>query len=108
MSFIKPFKINVPQADRDDLQERLARTRWTDEVEGVGWDYGTNLGYMKELADYWQNHYDWRKQEARLNSFNRFKAEIDGVGLSFIHEMEFPELVAEDMRAFFHHLKAKN
>jgi pimeloyl-ACP methyl ester carboxylesterase len=86
MSFIKPFKVNIPQADLDDLQERLARTRWTDEIEGVGWDYGTNLGYMKELADYWQNHYDWRKQEARLNSFNWFKAEIDGVGLSFIHE----------------------
>ena len=83
---IQPFTIQIPQADLDDLQARLARTRWTDEVEGVGWDYGTNLGYMKELAAYWQHQYDWRKQEARLNSFNWVKTEIDGNGIQFIHE----------------------
>ncbi|MBI1879203.1 MAG: epoxide hydrolase [Chloroflexi bacterium] len=83
---VQSFQINVPQAVLDDLQARLARTRWTDEVEGAGWDYGANLGYMKKLADYWQHQYDWRKQEAKLNSFNWFKAEIDGVGIPFIHE----------------------
>ena len=83
---IQPFQVNVPQATLDDLRERLARTRWPDEVEGAGWDYGTNLQYMKELADYWQHTYDWRKQEAELNTFAHFKADIDGVGIHFIHE----------------------
>jgi pimeloyl-ACP methyl ester carboxylesterase len=83
---IQPFQINVPQQTLDDLHERLARTRWADEVEGVGWDYGTNVGSMKELADHWQNKYDWRKQEAALNAFAQFKAEIDGKEIHFIHE----------------------
>ena len=82
----QPFQIDVPQTVLEDLQERLARTRWPDEVEGAGWDYGASLGYMKELADYWQNDYDWRKQEAKLNTFNHFKADIDGFGVHFIHE----------------------
>jgi hypothetical protein len=55
---IQPFQVNVPQTILDDLQKRLARTRWPDEVEGVGWDYGTNLSYMKELVDYWQHLVD--------------------------------------------------
>jgi len=83
---IQSFKIAIPQATLDDLRERLACTRWPDEVEGAGWDYGTNLGYMKELADYWQHEYDWRAQEAMLNSFSHFRADIDGLGIHFIHE----------------------
>ena len=83
---IQPFKIAIPQATLDDLRERLARTRWPDEVEGAGWDYGTNLRYIKELADYWQHEFDWRKQEAMLNSFSHFRAAIDGLGIHFIHE----------------------
>jgi len=83
---IKPFKIAIPQATLDDLRERLSRTRWPDEVEGAGWDYGTNLEYMKDLADHWQHEYDWRKHEAELNTFAHFKAEVDGLGIHFIHE----------------------
>jgi len=83
---IQPFQVNIPQATLDDLRERLARTRWPDEVEGAGWNYGTNLGYMKEFADYWQHTFDWRKQEAKLNQFAQFRAEVDGVGIHFIHE----------------------
>ncbi len=83
---IQPFQVNVSQATLDDLRERLARTRWPDEVEGVGWNYGTNLQYMKEFVDYWQHTYNWRKQEAELNTFAQFKAEIDGVKIHFIHE----------------------
>lgn len=82
----QPFQINVPQTVLDDLQERLARTRWPDEVEGAAWDYGTNLEYMKELAHYWQHDYDWRKQEAALNKFPHFKADIDGMNIHIIHE----------------------
>jgi microsomal epoxide hydrolase len=83
---IQPFTIQTPQAALDDLRDRLARTRWTREVEGAGWDYGTNVGYMKEFVDYWQHQYDWRKHEAELNKFVHFKADVDGLGIHFIHE----------------------
>jgi pimeloyl-ACP methyl ester carboxylesterase len=83
---VQPFTIAIPQADLDDLRERLARTRWIDEVEGSGWNYGIDLGYLRELADYWQHTYDWRTHEAALNRFAHFKADVDGVGIHFIQE----------------------
>ena len=82
---IQPFTIAVPQATLDDLRERLARTRWPDEAENTGWNYGTNLGYLKELVDYWQHSYDWRAQEAKLNQFAQFRADIDGQSIHFLH-----------------------
>ena len=82
---IQPFKISISQPILDDLQERLANTRWPDEVEGAGWDFGANMGYMKELVDYWQHRYDWRKQESELNKLAQFKAEIDGLNIHFVH-----------------------
>ncbi len=57
---IHPFRIDIPQADLDDLQERLARTRWPDELLGVGSDYGVSLAYVKDLVEYWRTGYDWR------------------------------------------------
>lgn len=83
---VQPFEVSIQQETLDDLRERLARTRWTDEVEGAGWDYGTNLDYLKELVDYWQNGFDWRRQEESLNRFAQFRAEVDGFGLHFVHE----------------------
>ncbi len=80
------FTMNISQATLDDLHNRLAHTRWPDEIEGAGWDYGTNLDYLKSLVTYWQNQFDWRAQEARLNHFAQFRAEIDGFGIHFIHE----------------------
>lgn len=82
----KPFRIDIPQHDLDDLHARLAHTRWPGEVEGAGWDYGTNLAYLKGLTEYWQHGFDWREQERQLNNFQQFRAEIDGFGLHFIHE----------------------
>jgi hypothetical protein len=82
---IQSFTIDIPQATLDDLHARLARTHWPDEVEGAGWDYGTNLTYLKELMAYWQHDFDWRKQEAKLNGFAQFRAQIDGVGIHFVH-----------------------
>ena len=82
----RPFEVSIPQEKLDDLRERLARTRWPDEVAGAGWDYGTNLAYMKELMDYWQHGFDWRTQEAMINRFAHFRAEVDGVGIHFIYE----------------------
>lgn len=84
---IHPFRIEIPQADLDDLRARLARTRWLDAAEeDAGWTYGIDLGYMRELMDHWQRQYDWHAQEAALNRFAQFKAEVDGVGIHFIHE----------------------
>ncbi len=81
-----PFTVHVPQAVLDDLRERLAHTRWPDEVDEAGWDYGTNLAYLKTLVDYWQHEFDWRAQEEKINQFAHFRADIDGFGIHFIHE----------------------
>jgi len=83
---IEPYQIQVPQPVLDDLQERLLSTRWPDGIEGAGWEYGTNLAYMKELVEYWRNGYDWRAQEAALNRFAHYRADIDGKEIRFIHE----------------------
>ncbi|MEP7288000.1 MAG: epoxide hydrolase family protein [Chloroflexota bacterium] len=85
-SQVKPFTINIPQSALDDLQQRLKLTRWPDEAPNSGWTMGTNLTYMKDLVNYWQNKYDWRKHEAELNQFNHFTADVNGVNVHFIHE----------------------
>ncbi|MBC8170138.1 MAG: epoxide hydrolase [Anaerolineae bacterium] len=82
---VQPFSINVSQAVLDDLKRRLAGTRWTPEVEDPNWNYGTNVTYLKKLVDYWHNQYDWRKHETELNKFPHFRAEIEGIGIHFIH-----------------------
>jgi len=82
---IQPFTINIPQTALVDLYDRLARTRWPNELPGVGWSRGVALGYLKELVDYWQNGYDWRKHEAQLNQYPQFTTEIDGQTIHFLH-----------------------
>ncbi len=82
---IRPFRIDIPQADLDDLRARLARTRWPDQLPGVGWDYGIPLDYVKELAEYWRTGYDWRVHERRLNAFPQFTTTIDGQNIHFLH-----------------------
>jgi pimeloyl-ACP methyl ester carboxylesterase len=82
---IRPFRIEIPQADLDDLADRLDRTRWPSEIPGVGWSRGVPLGYLKELTEYWQNGYDWRQWEARLNEFPQFTTTIDGQDIHFLH-----------------------
>ena len=82
----KSFKINIKQSILDDLKSRIANTRWTDEIENSKWEYGTNKTYLEELCKYWENSFDWKKQEEYLNSFPHFKTTIDGVGLHYIHQ----------------------
>jgi len=79
------FTIAVPDAVLDDLHERLARTRWPDQLPGTDWDYGADTAYMRELVEYWQNDFDWRAQEARLNEFDHFRASIDGMRVHYVH-----------------------
>ena len=82
---IHPFRVEIPQADLDDLHDRLARTRWPDELAGVGWSRGVPLGYLQDLAGYWRDGYDWRGQEARLNQLPQFTTVIDGQRIHFLH-----------------------
>jgi epoxide hydrolase len=82
---IRPYRIEVPQADLDDLRDRLARIRWPDELPDVGWTRGVPLGYLKQLAAYWADGYDWRTHEARLNQLPQFTTTIDGQHLHFLH-----------------------
>lgn len=82
---IEPFRIAVPDAVLDDLRERLARTRFPDEIVGSGWTYGTDLAYLRDLVTYWKDRYDWRAAEARLNVFPQFRAWIGDLGIHFIH-----------------------
>ena len=80
-SAVVPFTIHVPDDVLADLKQRLARARFPDEVEGAGWDYGTNLAYLKELVAYWRDKFDWRAQERKLNQFEQFKTNIDGLNV---------------------------
>lgn len=82
---IRPFRIDVPQADLDDLRTRIATARWPRQLPGAGWRRGVPVDYLKDLAGYWHNGFDWRAQEARLNAFPRFVTEIDGLDVHFLH-----------------------
>ncbi len=80
-----PFQIQVADEVLLDLTARLARTRWPDSLPDAGWDYGTNLAYVRHLVDYWQTNYDWRAWERLLNTFPQFTTEIDDIHLHFLH-----------------------
>jgi pimeloyl-ACP methyl ester carboxylesterase len=95
---IRPFRIEIPQADLDELQDRLERTRWADELPletfsadapagpvPPGWEYGVPLHYVKELVEYWRDGYDWREWEEKLNGYPQFTTTIDGQNIHFLH-----------------------
>jgi pimeloyl-ACP methyl ester carboxylesterase len=84
-SEIRPFRIDIPQADLDDLRDRLARTRWPGKPPGTGWQAGVPVGYLKDLAGYWATGYDWRAHEAALNQFSQFTTTIDGQNVHFLY-----------------------
>lgn len=81
----RPFTIEVPDAVLDDLRDRLARTRWPEPIPGVGWDYGAEIAYIRELCDHWRTEYDWRRHEAQLNAVPQYLCEVDGVDVHFWH-----------------------
>jgi pimeloyl-ACP methyl ester carboxylesterase len=91
---IEEFRVSIPQADLDDLADRLARTRWPASLPGAawdpaapgaGWERGVPVGYLRELAEYWRDGFDWRAQEARLNSYPQYLARIGGQKIHFLH-----------------------
>jgi len=81
----EPFEIHIDDAVLDDLRTRLARTRFPDQIEGTGWEYGFPVDYLRDLVDFWCHNFDWRAQEARLNELPNFRTTIDGQSIHFIH-----------------------
>ena len=98
-SELRPFKIEIPQAALDDLQDRLARTRWAIEIplpprpgggapqqpRGAGLGGRRPLAYVQRLVAYWREGFDWRAQEARINAHPQYLTEIDGQDIHFLH-----------------------
>ncbi len=83
---IEPFRIDVGDDVLTDLRERLARTRWPDAVDGAGWSYGAAPDYLRDLVASWRTTFDWRARERQLNRLAHFRADIDGLGVHFVHE----------------------
>jgi pimeloyl-ACP methyl ester carboxylesterase len=82
---IERFEIHVSDPVLGDLADRLAATRFPDEIDDAGWEYGMPMGYLRELVAYWRDGYDWRAQEARLNGLPHFRTRIDGQSVHFVH-----------------------
>jgi pimeloyl-ACP methyl ester carboxylesterase len=83
---MKPFKIEIDPSQIEDLKSRLIHVRWPDEITDSGWEYGTNLSYLKELCNYWKDDFSWSDQELLLNQFEHFKTEDEDINLHFIHQ----------------------
>jgi pimeloyl-ACP methyl ester carboxylesterase len=79
------FRVEVPQAELDDLRRRIDDIRWPKGLPEVGWDRGVPMAYLKDLVAYWRTGYDWRAAEAQLNSFPQFTTNIDGANVYFMH-----------------------
>ncbi|GIH15610.1 epoxide hydrolase family protein [Rugosimonospora africana] len=82
---IRPFRIDVPEADLDDLRQRLALTRWPERETVDDWSQGVPLSYLRDVCGYWARSYDWRATERRLNRLPQFRTGIDGLGVHFVH-----------------------
>jgi microsomal epoxide hydrolase len=83
---VQPYRIDIPESVLNDLRNRLENTRWSFQVEGLGWDGGTDGSYLHELVDYWQHGYSWRSEEQRLNELAHYRTEIDEIGIHFVYE----------------------
>jgi pimeloyl-ACP methyl ester carboxylesterase len=82
----RPFDVGVSEEVLVDLHDRLLRTRWAETIEDEGWNAGVQHSYLRSLVEYWRDTFDWREQEAAINRFSHFRAEVDGCDLHFIHE----------------------
>jgi microsomal epoxide hydrolase len=81
----EPFTLRVPEEAIADLRDRLARSRLPDQAPADPWAYGTDVGYLRQLVEYWRSTFDWRAEEARLNAFPQFKVPLGGIDLHFLH-----------------------
>ena len=83
---IKPFKLEVSDKILQNIYSKVKNYPWHEMPDDGGWDYGTNLDYMKEFSNYWIKKYDWKKTEKKINKFKNFKTKINGIDIHFIHE----------------------
>jgi pimeloyl-ACP methyl ester carboxylesterase len=83
---IKPFKLNIPDKELQEIYNKIKNYPWHEMPEDGGWNYGTNLNYMKEISNYWVKDFDWRKQEIEINKFSNFTSIVDDIEIHFIHE----------------------
>jgi hypothetical protein len=79
------YRIDIQQSELDDLRSRLDGVRWPDQLPGVDWSYGVELGRLRELTERWRTAYDWRVFETRLNALPQFTTTIDGQNVHFFH-----------------------
>jgi hypothetical protein len=82
---VRPFTVQMPQTDLEQLRHRIAETRWPNKELVADRSQGVQLATIHRLADYWAGDYDWRACETKLNSLPQFKTEIDGVDIHFVH-----------------------
>ena len=82
---VEPFSVSVSEDILSDLRTRIHNTRWPNQIPGIAWDQGTELGYLRQLLNCWANEFDWRAQERDLNTFDHFHADIDGIRIHFVH-----------------------
>ncbi|MBJ8340219.1 epoxide hydrolase [Antrihabitans sp. YC3-6] len=82
---IRPFRVEIAEAAIQDLKARIANTRWPEQLPGAEWERGVPVSYLKELAAYWGNEFDWRAAEERLNQHAQYLTEIDGQTIHFFH-----------------------
>ncbi|MFO1039694.1 MAG: epoxide hydrolase [Geminicoccaceae bacterium] len=80
----RPFRLQVPDSDIDDLRQRLERTRFPDQAPGEPWAFGTDVAYLRSLVDYWARDFDWRAEEARLNALPNYKVPLHGIDLHYL------------------------
>ncbi len=85
MTDVRPFSIEIPDRELEDLRQRLALTRLPEKETPSDWSQGVPLAYMREIVDYWQSDYDWRRGEAGINRFPQFITELDGLDVHFVH-----------------------
>ena len=83
---IEPFKLNVSDNILKEINNKVKNYPWHEMPDDGGWEYGTNLNYMKEISDYWVNKFDWKKHEKKINKFSNFKTDIGGIKMHFIQE----------------------
>ena len=83
---IKSFKVDISEEILQNIYSKVKNYQWHEMPNDGGWDYGTNLDYMKEISNYWVNKFDWRKTEEKINKFKNFKSNIDGIDIHFILE----------------------
>ena len=83
---IKPFNISVSDDTLNQIYSKVKNYSWHEMPNDGGWEYGTNLDYMKEISKYWVTEFDWQKHEAEINKFSNFTTVVDGIEIHFIHE----------------------